>query len=271
MGQSAPLADAVAVVTGAGSGIGRAAALAYARRGARVAVTDVSGERAEEVARQIRDAGGQAIPLQLDVGDRDQVRRCAERLGPVDILHSNAGVALGAPFTATTLEDWEWITRVNYWGTVYGINAFLPAMLERRSGHILITASFLGLTGTPGACAYTATKYALVGLGESLRAELAPHRIGVSVLCPGVVDTRILADGKTRLDAPGKVSRAGLERLFARFGRPPERVAEAAVRAIERNLGLVPVGPEAWAAWLLKRLSQGLYEWAVKHLARRAL
>ena len=180
-------------------------------------------------------------------------------------------MALGAPFASTTIEDWEWITRVNYWGTIHGIGAFLPQMLERRSGHILITASFLGFAGMPGASAHTATKFALVGLGEALRAELAPQGIGVSTLCPGTVDTRIVRDGRARLDARGGVSRQGLERFFKWFGRSPERVAEAAVRAVKENPGVVPVGPDAWAAWLGKRASQRFYEWAVAQVGRRAL
>ncbi|RPH52977.1 MAG: SDR family NAD(P)-dependent oxidoreductase [Desulfobacteraceae bacterium] len=165
----------VVVVTGAGSGIGRATAVAFASEGAKVILSDVSEERLTEVKKEIEHKGADALLYKADVSDRSQVKALAdfvmEKYGRIDILHNNAGVAVGALVENTSIKDWEWIFGINFWGVVYGIDSFLPFMIAQKSGHIVNTASLFGLIGVPAAGAYCATKFAVVGLSEALRAE----------------------------------------------------------------------------------------------------
>ncbi len=262
----------VVVVTGAGSGIGRASALAFASEGAKLVLSDISEERLKEAAEEIVQRGAVVLTYKTDVSDKRQVEELAsfvmKECGRVDILHNNAGVAVGARVENTSIEDWEWIFGINFWGVVYGINSFLPYMISQKSGHIVNTASLFGLIGVPAAGAYCATKFAVVGLSEALRAEVRHYGIGVSVICPGLINTNIVCDGRTCLPENGVANRGTVEKFFKDYGRSPEKVAKAVLNAVRKNKAVVPVGFEAWMQWFLKRSSQKAYNLSCRLTAR---
>ena len=238
-----PGADAL--VTGAGAGIGRATALALAARGARVVVTDVDGAAAERVAKEIDAAGGSATAAELDVTDADAVVAAAAS-HPVDIVVANAGVGMSGRLTDMTLDDWRWIRAVNLDGVVHTVHAFGPAMLERRRGHAVIVSSGLGYTPTAETPAYGTTKAAVLALAQCLRADWGRSGVGVSAICPGVINTGIV--DSTRYVGVDEKAKARAKKIFRR-GHKPEQVAEAIVGAVERNKAVVPVGFEAWLVW----------------------
>jgi NAD(P)-dependent dehydrogenase (short-subunit alcohol dehydrogenase family) len=195
--------DRVAVVTGGGSGIGRALAEAFAREGARVVVADVEEIPARAVAEAIGRRGGEALAVRVDVTDLAQVQGLADRafshFGAVHVLCNNAGVALHGPLQEMTHGDWEWVLGVNLWGVIHGLEAFLPRMIAQGPpGHVVNTASMAGLIASEGLGVYNASKYAVVGISETLVKDLRPHGIGVSVLCPMGVSTRIRESARNR-------------------------------------------------------------------------
>jgi NAD(P)-dependent dehydrogenase (short-subunit alcohol dehydrogenase family) len=185
----------VVVVTGGASGIGAALARAFAAARARLVLADIDTTALERTAAELASGGAQVATQACDVGDRVAVEELADTaeavFGPVDVVCNNAGIALYGEVTSLTPIDWELVMRVNFWGVVHGVDTFVPRMIERRCGHILNTASMAGLVGMQGLGAYCASKFAVVGLSESLHRELRPHGIGVTVLCPMIVDTAL--------------------------------------------------------------------------------
>jgi NAD(P)-dependent dehydrogenase (short-subunit alcohol dehydrogenase family) len=247
----------LALVTGAGSGIGRATAFALAKEGARVVAADVDPARVDQVRRDLGESC--AMARTVDVSRRDAMRDLAGEvhaaLGPLDVLVNNAGVGHSGGVLDTSLEDWDWVVGVNLWGVVHGCHFFVPKMVERGAGgHVVNVASGFGLVAAPGVAPYCTTKFAVVGLSESLRAELAPHRIGVSVICPGVIATDIISRSRFADES----MRARAAETFRRRGRDPQLVARAVLRAIEHDTAVVPVGAEAWLAYVGKRVTPGL-------------
>jgi NAD(P)-dependent dehydrogenase (short-subunit alcohol dehydrogenase family) len=253
----------VACVTGAGSGIGRGMALAFAARGAPVAVCDIRGEAAAETAGLIRAAGGRALPLALDVSDAGAVAAAAEHvaadLGPVRILCNNAGVAMhGVPLHEIALDDWNWVISVNVLGVVHGIRAFVPGMLA--SGlpcHVVNTASIGGFQVNPGFLtgAYSMTKYAVVALSEGLRNEMAGTQVGVSVLAPAAVATGIHLSGRARPDRLGGPTERPQNHFMGdliRDGADPAAVGARVLAAIEGGEFYIFTHPET-RDWLRAR------------------
>lgn len=258
------LKDKVSVVTGAGSGIGRATALALAAEGAKLVVTDVNGARARAVADEITAKGGSACVREVDVAQKEQVKELAQfvvsEYGHVDIVHNNAGVGLIGRSMDATIEDWEWIVGINFWGVIYGAHYFLPYMVERRFGHMVNTASMAGLTVTPGLAAYSATKFGVVGLSESLRTEMREYNVGVTVVCPGFIRTAIGKDGRYHVREEDGASAEDMIAVMEKHGRPPEQVARGVIRGIRKDIPIVPIGIEAWLGWWSMRLSVRLTE-----------
>lgn len=253
------LPGALALVTGAGSGIGRATARALAERGASVLAVDIDEVAAERTAAECREAGAAiAGARRVDVADRAAMEALADEVhathGPLDVLVNNAGVGLTGRFTDTTLDDWAWIRSINLDGVVHGCALFGPAMLERQRGHVVNVASALGYVATATEPDYVTTKAGVLALSQCLRADWRRDRVGVSVVCPGVVDTPIITEGtRFRGDQASSKKRRRTERVFQR-GHRPEEVATAIVDAVERDRAVVPVGWEARAGWVLHRL-----------------
>jgi 2-hydroxycyclohexanecarboxyl-CoA dehydrogenase len=253
------LPGALALVTGAGSGIGRATALALADRGASVLAVDIDEVAAERTAAECREKGAAiAGARRVDVADRGAMEALADEVhathGPLDLLVNNAGVGLTGRFTDTTLDDWAWVRSINLDGVVHGCALFGPAMLERQRGHVVNVASALGYVATATEPDYVTTKAGVLALSQCLRADWRRDGVGVSVVCPGVVDTPIITEGtRFRGDQASSKKRRRTERVFQR-GHRPEEVASAILGAVERDRAVVPVGWEARAGWVLHRL-----------------
>lgn len=185
----------VAVVTGGASGIGAGLAGAFAAAGCAVALADIDEMGMIATATRLRDEGATVEWVACDVTSPARLDDLADtverRLGPVDIVCNNAGVAVYGALTGMSLTDWRFVMDINFWGVVHGIHTFVPRFVERGTGYVVNTASMAGLVGMEGLGVYNASKFAVVGLSEALSRELAPHGIGVSVICPMIVDTPI--------------------------------------------------------------------------------
>lgn len=191
-----PLKDRVAVITGGGSGIGAAMADAFTARGARIVLADIDPDALERTAATLQARGAEVLTVRTDVGELAQVRALAEaaveRFGAVHVVCNNAGIAVFGQMADATHADWEYTMRVNFWGVVHGVETFAPRLLAQgQGGHIVNTASMAGLVGMEWLGIYCASKFAVVGLTEGLFRELKPRGIGVSVLCPMIVQTDI--------------------------------------------------------------------------------
>ena len=225
------LAGKVAVVTGAGAGIGRAAALAMAQEGARIVAVARTPGRVSECVREIEAAGGEGIGLAADVGHEADVDRifsaAVERFGRVDVLVNNAGVYLKAPVQDTTLADWERILRVNLTGAFLCARRFVQELLRSgRGGVIVNVSSEAGLVGIPGQVAYNVSKAGMISLTRSLAVELAPYGIRVNCVCPGTTWTPLVEEAVSRERDPAAARRALEEaRPLNRLGRPEEIAA----------------------------------------------
>ena len=266
------LAGKVAVVTGGGSGIGRATALLLARHGAKVYVADVKADAAEAVARTIEAAGGSAVAHALDVSDPAAVEAFADGVfeaeGHVDILHNNAGIGHGGNIEATTVEDWQRVIGVNLLGVAYGVQAFVPRMLKQgRPASVVNTASQAGLVPAAKLAPYCASKYGVVGLSEALNAELSKRGIHVIAICPGIIDTPIVSTGIMRGDMAeiqGQVSS-----FYAKHGASPDEVAQAVLKAIDKRKLIVPVPRrQVTLPYLLHRISPRLVQPLARNMVR---
>jgi len=249
------LADKIVVVTGAGSGIGHATALAFAREGARIAACDVDQGRLDALGAELGDRA--LVVRKIDVSDRAQMSAFADAVhaaapgGACDVVVNNAGVAVGGTFLDTSLDDWDWLLGVNLRGVIHGCHFFARKMVERRTGHIVNISSIFGIFPAPNVTAYVASKFAVLGFSQSLRTELAPH-VGVTAICPGMIDTAIVSDGRMTGGLAGR--KAGIAERFKK-GIPPARVAEAIVDAVRTNPAVRTVGRDAWALHQLTKLA----------------
>jgi NAD(P)-dependent dehydrogenase (short-subunit alcohol dehydrogenase family) len=258
----------VAVVTGAGSGIGRATALSLAERGHPVAVLDVNAAGADDTAAACVALGVAAKAFRCDVTDAAEVRAVAAeveaQLGPVGILVNNAGVGMTGRFLDTSVADWTWIRSVNLDGVINCCHAFVPTMVGRRRGQVVNVSSGLAYTPRATEPAYVTTKAGVLALSQCLRADWRRHRVGVSAVCPGIINTPIA--GSTRyIGEQGQAARQErTQKLFSR-GHAPELVSGAILKAIDKDKALVPVGFEAHAGWWFHRLGS---TWTQQLLAR---
>ncbi len=236
------LKDRAAVVTGGASGIGRALALLFAREGAHVVVADLDEAGMAETVAGVGKAGRRGLAVKTDVSRLTDVHALAERafgeFGAVHVVCNNAGVALWGGLESATHKDWEWAMGVNLWGVIHGVEAFVPRMVAgKQPGHVVNTASMAGLIASQGLGIYNTTKYAVVGLSETLQKDLRGYDIGVSVLCPMGVHTRIRQSERNRPPALRNTATAregGAVELIGRY-LPPEHVADRVLRAIYAN------------------------------------
>jgi NAD(P)-dependent dehydrogenase (short-subunit alcohol dehydrogenase family) len=226
-------------------------------------ICDLDEAGLKETEAALRGLGRDVLACRVDVSDREEMRGFAEetsaRVGVVDILMNNAGVGLGASFLDTSLEDWDWILKINLLGVVHGCHYFVPKMVERGSGgHVVNVSSAAGYMPAEALSAYVTTKYAVLGLTESLRGELRRHRIGVTAICPGIIDTAITRSSPLRGKYGAEGQREEMVEAYRKRGYGPERVARNVLKAIRRNRGIAPVSLEAWIGWYAKRLSPAL-------------
>ena len=263
------------VITGAGAGIGRAIALDTARRGGNVAICDIDAARLKETRALLADYGVDVIASPVDVSKRAQVKKFAalvhKKADAVDILVNNAGVVIAADILDTTAKDWEFIIGVNLMGVIHFCDAFCPAMIKRnKGGHVVNIASMEGFAAMEGFGAYSTTKFAVVGYSDALRQELSHHKIGVSVVCPGVVRTSLTSDMRSRGDyEAGIAERIHQQHEKSAFG--PDKVADAVFSAVRFNTPLRPVAPESWITYYSNRLSPRVTSFILQQVAHRVL
>ncbi|MFY9398471.1 MAG: SDR family oxidoreductase [Desulfomonilia bacterium] len=244
------------LVTGAASGIGRALSIRMAEAGARLFLADINASGLEQTCRMLRDRGAEVLMSRpLDVGDYSGMKEFADAIhasyGPLDILLNVAGIAIFSQVEDMRHDDWERIMRVNLWGPVHGIECFVPEMIRaRKPGHIVTVSSTAGIIALPWQAAYSGTKHALVGISESLRCDLKKHGIGVTVVCPGAVNTGLVQTAEVQADRE-VVER--FRRLFTKIAVAPEKVADLTIEAIRKNRFLVLTSPDIRALYLLKR------------------
>jgi NAD(P)-dependent dehydrogenase (short-subunit alcohol dehydrogenase family) len=239
-----PFRGRVAVITGGAGGIGGAMARAFAARGAKLVLADLDEQALALAAKEHRERGAEVHPVATDVTKREQVEALAEatfaRFGAAHVICNNAGIAILGPIAQTSAADWEFTMAVNFWGVLYGVDAFLPRLREQRQGgHFVNTASMAGLAGMAFFSAYNASKFAVVGLSECLHRELKPEGIGVSVLCPMIVQTNLTANslrlrsGDRGIAAPAPEPPAADTMVGG--VKQPDEVAARVLRAVERN------------------------------------
>jgi short-subunit dehydrogenase len=244
----------VAVVTGAGSGLGRAISLELARRGCDIALVDINHQGLDESAKQIVNLGRQCSCHRVDVSSKEQMQALPEAIlaehPAIHILVNNAGVAVAKPFLEQSVDDLEWITGINYWGVLYGCKFFLPYLLAQDEAHIVNLSSSAGLTGMPLQSSYAATKFAVRGLSESLYAELSTTQVGITCVHPGAVATNILKSSRMDDNERDKMSKS-----FDKLAMPAEKAAARIVNAIEANRFKLVFCLESRGIELIRRFS----------------
>jgi NAD(P)-dependent dehydrogenase (short-subunit alcohol dehydrogenase family) len=260
MSKPTPLAGRTAVITGAGSGMGRGLAQLLARRGCPVAIFDVDEAGLRETERLLVGGASRIFTRRLDVSDRDAQLAVAAEVrewspAPLGAVFNNAGVTLSQTIEAVSDEDFRWIVDVNFWGVVHGTKAYLPWLLEQNSGAVVNTSSIFGIVAWPSQGTYNATKFAVRGFTEALRHELRETGVLAVTIHPGGVNTNIVRKARFHVDDRGGTDHDQLQLDFARLARlSPDRAAEIIVRGVERGRGRVLVGSDARAVDLLQRL-----------------
>ncbi|SOY43590.1 SDR family NAD(P)-dependent oxidoreductase [Cupriavidus taiwanensis] len=270
----------VAAITGAGSGIGRALALALAREGCQLALSDRNEAGLAQTAAQAMAAAPHARVTQhtVDVADRAAVyawaAAAADAHGRVNLIFNNAGVALSSTVEGMSYDDLEWIIGINFWGVVYGTKAFLPYLKASGDGHVVNTSSIFGIFAQPGMGAYNASKYAVRGFTESLRQELDLMDCGVSATTvhPGGIKTNIAQASRVSASVNGFLVRDaqhGKDEFEKFFITSPDKAARVILEGVRRNRRRVLIGPDAYAADAMARLLPAAYQALVVRETRR--
>jgi NAD(P)-dependent dehydrogenase (short-subunit alcohol dehydrogenase family) len=234
--------DKVCVVSGGAGGIGRALAARFLDAGMRVAIADVESAAVDSAVQEL-DAGDRLLGVTVDVRSLDDMHQLRDRtvahFGGVHVVCLNAGVAPVGPMLDTPIDVWEWVFDVNVRGVIHGALVFAPVLAEQGAGHVVCTASIAGLTDTPTLPPYGVSKHAVVGLAASMRRELAERGVGVSVLCPGLINTRIFESERNRpegMDDPSDDNPTSKDyRDMIVHGAPPAQVADVVYQAVLDN------------------------------------
>jgi len=249
--------DRVAVITGAGSGIGRALALNLAQKGCRLALSDIKAESVAETARLCEPYTREVMVDTLDVADKKAMQSYPEKVvkkfGAVHIVINNAGVAVAATVEETSIEDYEWLMGINWWGVLYGTKFFLPHLKNVDEAHIVNISSIFGIIGVPTQSAYNAAKFAVRGFTESLRQELADTHIGVSCVHPGGIKTNIAAAARYKSGPTGENHASATEKFARMTMTTADQAAATIVKGIEKKSPRVLIGADAVAVDMMAR------------------
>lgn len=247
------------VITGAASGIGRALATGLAKEGCDILLADINEDGLRRTLEMVKQAGGSGEVFFCDVSRLEDVMKmadhCFDMWGKVDILVNNAGVASVGFMGDIPIKDWEWIISINFWGVVYGCHAFVPRMKKQGSGHIVNVASIAGILSSAEMAPYNATKAAVISLTETLKSELAPHNIGMTVLCPTFIKTNLMEKMRFTDEFQRQCSVAGIEN--ARW--TPEMIANLAIDAVKKDRMYVVPQTAAKMFWISKRISPAAF------------
>lgn len=257
------LTEGVAVITGAGSGMGRCLAQQLAAKGASLALADVSEKGLNETVALLTDAKGKVTRHIVNVAEEQQVKAFAEEVaaqhGRATVLFNNAGVALLGHLEEISLQDFRWLMDINFWGVVYGVTYFLPLLKKEKRGHIVNTSSLLGFFGAAGQGAYCASKFAVRGYTESLHHELLGTNIGVTCVHPGFVRTSIAERAKVGQRAGATLRKESLTR-FEKVARTDAATAAAKIlRGVELGKPRILIGPDAYFVDIWQRLKPASY------------
>lgn len=246
----------VAVITGAGSGIGRALAQAFAAEGCHLALVDINEAGLQESAALLAGADVCVSTHVASVADRERMSllpaEVEQQHGAIHLLFNNAGVTVNKSFADHSLQDMDFVLGINLWGVLYGCHYFLPYIKKQGEGHIINTSSMAGFLGFPNQSTYSLTKAAVKAFSETLYTELACSNIGVTSLHPGAIRTNILNATMARSGVDHDTQR--MAAMVARFGRSPEYLAQKVVKAVKANRMRVLIGPDAWLFEIGKRL-----------------
>ncbi|MBP9799099.1 MAG: SDR family oxidoreductase [Sterolibacterium sp.] len=266
----------VAAITGAGSGIGQATAIALAEKGCHLSLSDVNDKGLAQTLEKLRPYPVKVTVHHVDVGDRAAVYQYAEdsvkEHGKVNLIINNAGVGLGETVEAMSYENFEWLMNINFWGVVYGTKAFLPHLKQSGDGHVVNISSIFGIIGVPTQAAYNAAKFAVKGFTESLREELDIEGGCVSATCihPGGVKTNIARN--SRMGEMGSMSIGGQDEVADLFDRiamsTPEQAANAILRGVQKNQRRVLIGADAVLMDATQRLMPTAYQRVLETLFR---
>lgn len=268
--------NSVAVITGAGSGIGQALAVRLAAEGvAGVAIVDVDGNGLEETANRVGDSSVKISVHKTDVSDFAEVQKLANDVmaehGMATHLVNNAGVGVMGTFEHLSIDDFEWLMRINFWGVVYGCKVFLPILKQQEAGHIVNISSVFGLIAPPEQSAYSASKFAVRGLTESLRHELAGSGICVSTVHPGGIKTNIARNAKLGAETPPEWKEQGAK-FFDRVAQTsPETAAEVIVKGMLDRSPRILIGGDARSISLISRLFPTSYLGILERLSGHKL
>jgi NAD(P)-dependent dehydrogenase (short-subunit alcohol dehydrogenase family) len=260
----------VAIITGAGSGIGRGLAEELARRSAHVVISDIDAERIQKVADGIAQSGGKVTASTLEVSRYEAVKKMIDDTvaaqGRIDYIFNNAGIAVGGPAKDFSIDDWRRVIDINLYGVVHGASVAFPIMVKQGFGHIINTASIEGLVPLPATASYVTSKYGVVGLSNALRIEGADHGVRVSAVCPGYIKTAIFTDSKV-INVDREKS---LAQMPAWAGITPEECARVILRGVERNKAFIVVTLFAKIIWRMHRMFPNYVIWLMKLNYRNA-
>lgn len=272
------LNDKVAAVTGAGSGMGRELAIALAKEGCHVAISDINEKNLQETAALLKPYDIKVTAATLDVSDEKAVYTWADNVasayGKVNLIFNNAGVALGGTVEDSKIEDIEWIMGINFWGVVYGTKAFLPYLKQAGEGHIVNVSSLFGLLAQSGQSGYSASKFAVRGFTESLRQELEMQNNGVSCTCvhPGGIRTNIA--NNARMNDTGKTMGVDNDKAKANFNKllhfPADKAARMMIEAVKEDKARLLIGVDAHALDIIERITPTHYSAVVAKVTELA-
>lgn len=254
----------VCVVTGAASGIGRACALALASYGAKTVITDIRKDMLDETTELVKSAGGAVDAHILDVADRDGVYELAAHVektdGGADFVLNNAGVAMGASVDELGIDDFNWLMDIDFWGVVYGTQAFLPHMRDKNSGRIANISSVFGLFSVPEQAAYNAAKFAVLGFTDAVRHDLANTNIKVTTIHPGGINTNIVRHARLGQGPDAELQRQEAIIKFEKFTMTqPDKAARIILKGVAKGKPRILVGPDAVYMDIIRRLFPSNY------------